>query len=413
MAWAEKLPSGRWQGRYYLHGKRRSAGTYRLKREALNAAAALESKDLSPSRAKFKTVAAKWLDERTARADRTPETTRSYEMHLRRRVVPVIGDLEIRQIKPGDLDSLIADMVGRQKLAASTVRQTMATVRQVFTYAVRNEIIPSSPYVGVKIPATPAPTERAFSREELNSLIQATPDNQRDKLNILHLTGMRRGELQALHWQDIDFSRNIIHITRSFSPTGKRFKGTKGNNTRIVPMNDVVVELFNRLKAVSDYPGEPCTIYPYVDIPVPVSGLIFTAANSGPFNGDVFLREVQAAARAARIPGNIRLHDLRHTYATTLAKQGVPLRDIQALLGHTSVAVTERYAKYQQQDFSNVIDALDGAAPEYLRKLTPEPWEGLPIGPDGEVLGPDEPDEDWHADYLRYGPDDAGPDTPD
>ena len=49
--------------------------------------------------------------------------------------------------------------------------------------------------------------------------------------------------------------------------------------------------------------------------------------------------------------------------------------------------------------------------PEEVARVAPEVWEGLPIGPDGEVAGPDEPDEDWYADFLRYGPDDAGPDS--
>ena len=411
MAWAEKLPSGRWQGRYLKDGKKRSAGTFSYKRDALSEARKLEGERATGTRIHFATVAERWLSERRSLADRSPETCRSYEMHLRARVNPVIGSKEIRQLKPGDLDSLVANLVSVQGLAASTVRQTMTTVRQVLTYAVRNELIPSSPYVGVKIPATPPPTERAFSRDELNKLITATPDSQRDKLNILHLTGMRRGELQALHWEDIDFGRNVIHIRRSFSNTGHRFKSTKGRNTRIVPMNPVVVAIMERLRNTGEYPGVPCSIYPYDDEVRATTGLLFTAENTGPFNPDVFLREVKAAGRVAGIPGNIRLHDLRHTYATTLAKQGVPLRDIQGLLGHTSVAVTERYAKYQQQDFSNIIEALADSAPDELRRLTPDTWEGLPIGPDGEVAGPDEPDEDWHADYLRYGPDGDGPDS--
>ena len=410
MAWVKKLPSGRWQALYRHEGREQSAGTYRLKTEARKAATEAEAANVGASRARFGRVSRDWLEQRRGKV--SPETYSSNEMHLRVRINPILEDRAIRTLTPGDMDMLVSRLA-EQGLAASTIKQTMSTVKQVLNYAVRNRIIPASPYVDVVVPKLPPQEERAFTRDELSAILKGTPQLQRDRFNVLLFTGMRRGELQALHRQDINFERMTISITRSFSNRGKRFKPTKGMNTRIVPMNDLVAGILRRAVDSPDFDDEPCLLYPYDDTPVPVSGLIYRARNGGPFDGQVFLRDVQSAARVAGIRGRVRLHDLRHTYATWLAENGMPLQDIQKLLGHTSVAVTERYAKYQIKDFSNVVAILDKGTPEEVASVAPEVWEGLPIGPDGEVAGPDEPDEDWHADYLRYGPDDAGPDTPD
>lgn len=385
-----------------------SAGTFRLKRDALHAATEAERLSAGSSRDTFAKAGAAWLEYRKTTA--SPETYRTNESHLRVRLNPVIGQRQLRTLAPGDIDRVVANLAER-KYSASAIRQTMSTLKQVLNFAVRNKKIPASPYVDVVLPKLPPADERALSRGEINLILKALPDIQRDRFNVLLFTGMRRGELQALHKQDIDFDRNTISIVRAFSETGRRFKPTKGSNVRVVPMNEVVSRALRRAVESPDYVDEPNMNYAYDDTPIPVSGLVYRAQHGGPMNGNVFLREVQAAARVAGISGRIGLHDLRHTYATWLAKAGVPLQDIQKLLGHTSVAVTERYAKYQIKDFSGIVSVLNEGTPEEVAKIAPEPWEGLPIGPDGEVLGPDEPDEDWHADFLRYGPDGGGPDS--
>lgn len=402
MAWVKKLVSGRWQGLYRHEGRERSAGTYRLKSEARAAAMKAEAENVGTSRARFGRVSREWLAQRKDKV--SPETYASNEMHLRVRINPIIEERAVRALTPGDMDMIVSRLAG-QGLAASTIKQTMSTVKQVLNYAVRNGIIPASPYVDVVVPKLPPPTERAFTRDEISKIATAAPDLQRDRFYILLFTGMRRGELQALHREDIDFNRMTISITRNFSNRGKRFKPTKGLNTRIVPMNDLIAGILRRIVDSPSFDDEPCMLYPFDDTPVPVSGLIFRAMNGGPFDGQVFLRDIQSAARVAGIRGQFRLHDLRHTYATWLAENGMPLQDIQKLLGHTSVAVTERYAKYQIKDFSNVVAILDKGTPDEVAKVAPDVWDGLPTGPD-------EPDEDWQRDYFTYGPDSDGPEEP-
>lgn len=359
----------------------------------------------------FSTVANDWYELQAK--TKSVERMKDYRVHLEGRVNPAIGRKHVGNLTPGDLDELVATLVSDRGLASSTVKQTMSTVKQVLSYAVRNKLINASPYVDIVIPKTPPLEERALTRSEIDTLSKVIPDSQRDKFLTLLFTGMRKGELQGLHWDAVDFERGTIRVFRSYSNYGKRFKPTKGWETRTVPMNEAVLGIMRRLRDMGDYPGVPVPDIPYDDMQVPRAGLVFPGERGGPFYGEVLLRELKTGARYAGIEGNIRLHDLRHTYATWLAESGIPLQDIQKLLGHESITTTERYARYQVKDFTDITNVLERGTPEEVASVAPGVWEGLPIGPDGEVAGPDEPDEDWHADYLRYGPDDAGPDAPD
>ena len=400
MATVRKLPSGNWQGRYHNKGRMISAGTYPTKREAL--AAALHAEDQGEdTRVWFSTVAEKWRQQHII--GKSPDTARAVEMHLRRRINPVIGRRALKTLTPGDMDTLVADMTGRQGLSGSTVKQTMTTVKAVLKYAVRNGLLTASPYVDVRMPKSSPLEERALTRAETDKILTAIDDTYRNPLLVLLYTGMRRGELQGMSWQDIDFTRNTISISRSFSHTYKRFKPTKGLNTRIVPINDLLAKILEQHRAQSDYPGEPLTHYPYDDTPIPTTGLVFTGIKGDPLNGDILLREMRAAARAVGIRGKIRLHDLRHTYATWQAQAGIPLQDVQRLLGHTTVQVTERYAKYQVKDFSSILEVLNEGSAEQIAKFAPSVEETFPFDEHGEFITADEPDEDAYRETMQYG----------
>ncbi len=134
-------------------------------------------------------------------------------------------------------------------------------------------------------------------------------------------TGMRRGEIQALRWQDIDERAELITVKRSYCRVSKTFKEeTKSKKIRHIPICSSLTGLLQRLR------------------------IAFAAELVTPFfNSDCFRKEFRRMCREARVPV-IRFHDLRHTFASNFLMGGGNIYDLQKILGHSTIQVTERYA---------------------------------------------------------------------
>lgn len=142
-------------------------------------------------------------------------------------------------------------------------------------------------------------------------------------------TGLRRGELFALNWNDVDFNTPIITTPR-----------TKSGETRWVPMNGLVTETLRNLptRMRSEY--------------------VFTSKAGTPLKPQNFInRGFGPALRRAAIE-DFRWHDLRHTFASRLVMGGVDLRTVQELLGHKTIAMTVRYSHLSPGHLQVAVEAL-------------------------------------------------------
>jgi len=162
--------------------------------------------------------------------------------------------------------------------------------------------------------------KRILSQDEIDKLLDVTGGDLKDMILTLSLTGMRRGELLNLTWEQIDFKRRVIRV-----------KG-KGEKERLVPLLPPLAKMFKRRTGTA-----PFTI------------------NARHFN-TLFNRAVLAANIPRCTP-----HDLRRTVATRLLEKGVSDKLIQALLGHTSVDIT--YTSYLQ-----ISDSMRASALQLLAK---------------------------------------------
>lgn len=144
-------------------------------------------------------------------------------------------------------------------------------------------------------------------------------------------TGLRQGEILALQWQDIDFSRGTLVVMKS-----------KNRERRTLPLNKTVFALLARKQAAS----EPC------------AGVVFTTSTGTPLKARYVVRAFAKARNRAGIP-EFRFHDLRHTFATRLAQKGVDLYKIQRLLGHKTAMMTQRYAHHSPESLRDGVHVLD------------------------------------------------------
>ncbi len=186
---------------------------------------------------------------------------------------------------------------------------------KIFNMAIRDRVASTNPCRGVKLLAENNERTRYLTvKEEQDLFAQLTgPRAHIRPIVILALhTGMRRGEILSLKWSQVDFSRNLIHVTR-----------TKTGRDRFVPINETVREELLQLSKESK--GEA----------------VFANSRTGKALGWI-KRGFSAACKEAELV-NFRFHDLRHTCATRLADSGADAFTIAEILGHRDLRQTKRY----------------------------------------------------------------------
>ena len=354
-SWAEKTASGRWQARFRDDdGKRHGAGSFDTKRQAQNAAAvALANHDPS-SNPRFADVADEWLATRHGVAKSTRKTN---ETHLNARILPYFGTTRVQDITPVMMDDFVAHLVN-SGYSPNSVGHTMATVKMVMERALRSGHIRFNPARGVKLPSPGRSPDRYITREQYNAIMEALPAHtySRPFTDILVGTGLRVGELRALHWENVDFGNELIHVTMAFNDSTKQIKDVKNHADRSVPIAPPVRSALLQMKHVGNFPGVPAFGVEYLIKPMPTTGPVFVTRRGTLGSIDVIRREWAAACRVARVDGRsvgpVRLQDLRHTAASWMAQDGISLERVQLFLGHESIKTTQRYARFGAQDWS-------------------------------------------------------------
>jgi integrase len=195
--------------------------------------------------------------------------------------------------------------------------------------------------------------------EEIEALLRAVPDDALGRVErVMYLTpamtGMRQGELFALRWRDIDWAARRIRVRRNYvrghygTPKSKR-------STRSVPLATRVATELELLFQDSERHSDDDLVFAH-------------PATGNPIDRSKLLKRFKAALRAAEIR-EVRFHDLRHTFGTRMAAQGVPMRVLQELMGHRDFKTTLIYADYapSEREAEWVEQAFESQTPEPIR----------------------------------------------
>ncbi len=171
-------------------------------------------------------------------------------------------------------------------------------------------------------------------------------------------TGMRRGEILALRWADIDFGSNQLSVSRSLELTtkGLNFKTPKtAKSRRRIALPQVITRMLSALKV--SQAAEKLRLGPaWQD-----NDLVFPRRDGTPWRPDSFSSQFSALVRYHKLP-HVRFHDLRHTHATQLLKQGVHPKIVSERLGHSNIAITlDTYSHVLPGMQESAIEALDAS----------------------------------------------------
>ena len=371
MAWAEKLPSGRYRGVYRdSRGRKRSLGkSYKHKAEAQRAAAAEEErarKRVAADAQGWRRTWGEWADEWLPTRDVEPSTAKADGYRLDRHLRPRWGDVQLGAITRQSIKAWVATM-RRKGVSPANVQRIVRLLSVSLAAAVDAEVIESNPAAGLKLKGGEQAGERFLTRDEYAAIRAELPTTDHQLVaDVLVYTGMRWGEMAGLHHNRLSLTKGEVHIVEAWQDASGMIKPyPKGKRGRVVPLP---ASLVARLAEVPVRIG---------GCPVPHavgkcrSGLVLTTERGSVLRNSNWGEDWRAACERAGV--HARIHDLRHTYASWLLQGGVPLAEVGQLLGHVSPATTARYARLAAKPSDKVLSALD--APD------------LPHGGKAETLG--------------------------
>lgn len=279
----------------------------------------------------------RFLEHRTEERSDSVHTIRAYRHDLERFLAFLArhGDTPEASVRPADADALsvraFLASLAADGLAARSQSRALAAVRSLLRFGVREGHLANNPARGVRSPKLPKTLPRHLRPAELESLLAAAagdgPLASRDRalLELLYASGLRVAEAVGLDWRDLDLNRRVVRVLG------------KGNKERLVPFGRPAAEALRAWLGIWEEIRRGSRQHASDAEP------IFLNARGGRLTDRSVRRIVDAAVERAGITFGIHPHTLRHTFATHLLEAGADLRAIQELLGHASLATTQRY----------------------------------------------------------------------
>jgi len=245
-------------------------------------------------------------------------------------LAPFFGTSFLHKIGRGDVK--VYQTKRKKEVSGATSNRELALLRHLFNIAIEKGYTRDNPARGIKMFKERKCERRTFvfSEDELQSLMNATASHLRPILAVAVGTGLRKGDILGLRWNQIDFEHNVITLFMQ-----------KTEDSIEVPMLPMVREVLWRMKGTA---SETPFVFTY---------------HKGKRIGDIKTAVRGALRRSGLAAKGYRFHDIRRTFATMLHIRGVDLTKIQRLLGHQSIITTERYLGVKYEETAQAISVLD------------------------------------------------------
>ena len=293
-----------------------------------------------------------WLNTYLPNIEQT--TREGYQEKIDNYIVPALGHLPLKAIKTDNIQKWILDLNNRG-LSPKTIRNAYNNLNAALKKAVVLRMIPYNPCEGTVLPKLQKYQAQVYDAPTVQEALSAAEDLPTYLIILLGAgAGLRRGEMAALQWKHIDFAKSTISVVQSRVHTKKKVvqkapKSEAGNRTiKVGP--DILADL-TEIKAAYDNAVTNKAGYKNM-------GYILCKENGEPFHPDSITQKWRRFLAKQKLP-HIRVHDLRHTNATTLIAAGVSAKVVQHRLGHANVSIT-------LNTYTHVLPSMDEEAAEKL-----------------------------------------------
>jgi integrase len=255
-----------------------------------------------------------------------PSEVQNKKSIIKNHLYPFFGDQDIKAITTEQIEQFVGKKVAA-KYSKKSVNLYLTVLRTMLTKAVDWDYLDKSPMNRIKLLRVDPRDPDFYTEEEMQALLKGIKDEFPEHYPFFltaFSTGMRHGELRALEWTDIEFSTSMIRVRRN---KWRHSTGSpKGRRARNIPMHPFLLET---LRAQRE--ERPKTKY------------VFSLPDGSQYGINAGRKAMQKVCEKIGLR-RLRLHDIRHTFASLLCMKGQPLRVVQELLGHSDIKTTEIYA---------------------------------------------------------------------
>lgn len=275
-------------------------------------------------------------------------TQNKYESLNKIHLKPFFGEKKAADIRMNDINELIKELQGKE-LSEKSINHALQMTKTVFNYAISNEILMNNPCKKVKKLRLPHKEKNFLTENQVKILLEKSKTESPSLYPILYMaifTGMRKGEVSALTWKDIDFKSKKISINKSMYKNEIQKTKTE-HSIRKVDMIDSLADVLSKYRQNTPLRGE----------------YVFWGESGTPLSGDATLwRHFNGIITKCGLK-DLTFHDLRHTYAALLIKNNVPIKYIQKQLGHSTIKMTmDTYGHLMPEVSEAAVNVLENIA---------------------------------------------------
>ncbi len=294
----------------------------------------------------FADAAAEWLRYVEQDRLRKASTASTYRSLLRSQILPTFAELPLESITP----TMIERWIGAMARTAATRTKALVMMHGIFQRARKVWGLPTNPVRDVeKPPLSRTGDIEVFSPEEVWALVRAAASEQDAAIFLTAaFTGLRRGELLALHWRDVDFTGSVIRVRASYHEGV--LSTPKSGKVRSVPLAPDVAAALAKLGQRGAFISD--------------DDLVFVGEWGSYLDASALRRRYDSALKRAGVR-RLRFHDLRHTFGTRMIGKA-DIRRVQEWMGHADIQTTMKYLHYapREEDARLVAEAFQlSAAP--------------------------------------------------
>lgn len=354
--------------RKVIYGKTRKEVAEKLKALHRDQAAGV---NIAPQQQTVQQFLEHWLEQTVKRTNR-PRTYVKYAEDVRHHIIPAIGRHHLAKLTPDHVQRMLNDL-DDHGLSHRSIRNVRAVLRCALNQALRYGYIMRNVATLVDVPGDVTFTAEPLTPGQAQRLLETVTGHRLEALYRLALgLGPRKGEILGLRWEDVDFTAATIRICGSLQRQHGRLErsATKTEaSVRTLALPPSLATILTRHRARQDAERVACSRWQE-------SGMVFTSTIGTPLSPESLMEHFKASLEKAGLPKTVRFHDLRHTCATLMIKQGIHPRVVMEILGHSQIATT-------MNTYAHVLPDVQREAVVALETLftppeaTPSPSEAL------------------------------------